>query len=355
MFRKYLLNFRYAFRPKKPLLIFRLIITFLGIVLFGRKPLRYVDFAIGYACNLKCEHCFATALKDDSRRKITTEEHRAIIKQAMELGAVNFSFQGGEPSLYPELLDFIKNSCPDRNLISVTTNATLLDEQKIRILKKAGVDILTISLDSAVPEEHDRFRGVQGTFEKTMNTVRLALKNGVNVTLGAVASHQNIRGQGLIDLIELAHTLNVIVFLAHASPLGEWAGNEAIILTDDDRAYLYDLVKRYPLLRTDFEANYLHHGCGAVKEILYLTPYGDVLGCPFLHFSLGNVFEESLAQIRSRALRNKYFANYHQLCLAAEDREFMRVHAGFFYEKNARSDGPRRMPHVGNEESVYHG
>lgn len=328
---KYFLNFRYSFRIKKPILILRLVFTYLSIIFLRRKPLRYVDLAIGYACNLKCEHCFATALQRRGRRKITPVEYKEVVKQAMKLGAVNFSFQGGEPTLYPELTEFIKNTYPKRNLISVTTSGTLLDEQKILILKKVGVDILTVSLDSAVPEEHDRFRGVKGTFEKTMNTIKLALKNGLNVTLGAVASHENIRSQGLIDLIELAHDLKLIIFLALATPLGKWENNEDIILTEQDRTYLYDLVKQYPLLRTDFEANFVHWGCGAVKEILYLTPYGDVLGCPFLHFSLGNIFEETLEAIRDRALKNPYFDHYHHLCLPAEDREFMKKYSGKFY------------------------
>lgn len=329
--KKYIINFRYAFRIRKPLLILRLISTFLGIIFLKRKPLRYVDFAIGYACNLKCEHCFATALRDDHRRTLTLQEHKSIIKQAMELGALNFSFQGGEPTIYPNLINLIKESYPQQNLISVTTNGTLLDEDKILMLKRAGVDILTISLDSAIPEEHDKFRGEIGAFEKTMNTINLALKHGLNVTIGAVASHDNARSQGLIDLIELSHRLKVIIFLALATPAGEWAGNEDIILTEDDRDYLYGLLKKYPLLRTDFEANFVHWGCGAVKEILYITPYGDVLACPFLHFSLGSLFEESLKDIRDRALRNEYFARYHQLCLAAEDRDFMRKHKGNFY------------------------
>jgi MoaA/NifB/PqqE/SkfB family radical SAM enzyme len=334
MLGKYILNFRYSFRPGKPLLIFRLVITYLGILLLRRKPLRYVDLAIGYACNLKCQHCFATALDKKGRRRITPAEFRGIVRQAMELGALNFSFQGGEPTLYPELLDFIKNTFPRRNLISVTTNATLLNEEKIRTLKKAGVDILTISLDSAAPEEHDRFRGVKGTFEKTMNTIQLALKNGLNVTLGAVVSHKNVRSRGLINLIELAHSLKVIIFLALATPLGEWDNNEDIVLTDDDRTYLYDLVKKYPLLRTDFEANFTQWGCGAIKEILYITPYGDVLPCPFIHCSVGNVFEESLKNIREKALQNPYFDHYHKLCLAAEDREFMEKYSGGFYLQN---------------------
>jgi MoaA/NifB/PqqE/SkfB family radical SAM enzyme len=334
MFRKYILNFRYSFRPRKPLLFLRLVITYLGIIFLRRKPLRYVDLAIGYACNLKCEHCFATALGKKGRKEMTPAEYHEIVKQAMKLGALNFSFQGGEPTMYSTLLDFIKNTYPERNLISVTTNATLLNEDKIRTLKKAGVDVLTISLDSAIAEEHDRFRGVKGTFEKTMNTINLALKNGLNVTLGAVVSHQNVRSRGIIDLIELAHRLNVIIFLALATPIGEWENNEDIILTEDDREYLYAMVKKYPLLRTDFEANFIHWGCGAVKEILYLTPYGDVLPCPFLHFSLGNVFEESLKSIRDRALKNPYLGKYHHLCLAAEDREFMRKNLGSFYINN---------------------
>ncbi len=88
------------------------------------------------------------------------------------------------------------------------------------------------------------------------------------------------------------------------------------------------------ILQADFEANFVQRGCGAVKEILYLTPYGDVLACPFLHFSLGNIFEESLEIIRDRALKNPYFDHYHHLCLPAEDREFIKKYSGEFYLQN---------------------
>jgi MoaA/NifB/PqqE/SkfB family radical SAM enzyme len=193
------------------------------------------------------------------------------------------------------------------------------------------VDILTISLDSAVPEEHDKFRGMPGAFEKAMQAIRLTLDMGMNVTIGAVASHHNIRSKGLVDLIELAHDLNVIIFLALAAPLGEWEGNTGAMLTEADRAHLNHLTNKYPLLRTDFDANFVHRGCGAVKEILYITPYGDVLPCPFLHISLGNAFDESLKAIRAKALNNPYFKHYHGLCLAAEDIEFIEKHPGAFY------------------------
>ena len=116
----------------------------------------------------------------------------------------------------------------------------------------------------------------------------------------------------------MAHDLNVIIFLALAAPIGEWEGSNEVRLTAEDKISLSRLLQQYPLLRTDFEANYVYRGCGAVKEILYLTPYGDVFACPFLHNSLGNVKNETLVEIRKKALENKYFKEYYHLCLAAE-------------------------------------
>lgn len=317
-------------------MILRLVLTYLGILFLGKRPLRYVDLAIGYACNLKCSHCFATALVKEGRRRILPAEYGRVVRQAMQLGAVNFSFQGGEPTLYPELIEFIRNSSPESNVISVTTNGTLLDEKEILELKRSGVDILTISLDSGIAEEHDRFRGVPGTFSRTLQCIRTARRHGLRVTLGCVVSHKNIRTKGLQDLIDLAHRLNVILFLAMAVPVGEWDQVDDIVLTPEDGELLRSLLKRYPLLRTDFDANFIRRGCGAVKEILYITPYGDVLACPFLHFSLGNVFEEELKSIRERAVRNPYLGVYYPRCLAAEDREFMEKQTKGFYLPSGR-------------------
>ena len=69
MWRKYLLHLRYAFRIRKPYLLARLLYTYLGIFLFRKKPLRYIDLAIGYTCNLQCEHCFTSALKKEGRKE----------------------------------------------------------------------------------------------------------------------------------------------------------------------------------------------------------------------------------------------------------------------------------------------
>lgn len=311
------LNFTYAFRPHKPLLVLRLTWAVIKSLVLKRPPLRYVDFSIGFACNLRCEHCFATALEDKTRKTMSTEDYKRVAKECMQLGTVNFSFQGGEPLLYKNLPEIIRACKPHLNLISVTTNGTLLDEERLNWLKAIGVDILTVSLDSGIPSEHDRFRGIEGAFIKTVEGIKLALKKGFKVTIGTVITHQSLYSEGFKRLLEFVKGMKLITYLILPVKAGRWSEQEDIFLTDQDMQFVYELTRSSPYIRTDFQANLGGYGCGAVKEILYITPYGDVLACPFLHTPLGNIFTETVAQIRNRAIQDEVFAVYYDKCIAS--------------------------------------
>lgn len=322
-FHKYKMNFNYAFSPHKPVMMLRLALTYLNILILRKNPLRYVDFNITHSCNLSCQHCFATAFKKTNRRTMQIDDYQRVMKEANKLGAVNFSFQGGEPLLFPQLEELIKAAAPYKNVISITTNGTLLTRERTKKLRDIGVDIFTISLDSMVAEEHDSFRNEEGVYERTLRGIEAALENGCNVTVAAVLSHKNIRSEGIERLFDWICQRRLTLCLSLAVPAGKWAGNSDILLTEEDMNYLEILQKKYPYVRTDFEANYIKWGCGAIKEILYITPYGDVLPCPYIHISFGNIFEKGLEKIRNTALENKYFKDYWPKCLCATDREFI--------------------------------
>ena len=53
-----------------------------------------------------------------------------------------------------------------------------------------------------------------------------------------------------------------------------------------------------------------------------MNVYGDVLTCPFLHLSVGNVRDSKLKDLHARALANRWFNHHHPRCLACEDKEF---------------------------------
>ena len=295
------------------------------VYIFRRPLLRYVDFAVDFPCNLKCEHCFATAFQKSDRKeeKLTPEDYRIIAAQCRKLGAISFSFQGGEPFLFLDKLEeFIRVCRPSGSLVSVTTNGTLCTRENVERLKKAGVDIFTISIDSLIPEEHDAFRGVPGSLKKTLQAVELALEAEIRVTIGTTISHQNILSEGLRMVMEFARRKKCLLVFAMAAAAGKWQDRDDLLLTEEDLGLIDTYCRENPYVHTDLEGNYLHYGCGAMKEIIYLTPYGDVLSCPFLHISFGKAPNESIQTIRERGLQNPYLKVYWPRCLAAADQLF---------------------------------
>ena len=101
-----------------------------------------------------------------------------------------------------------------------------------------------------------------------------------------------------------------------------------IICDDKDREYLKKIRKEYKnLVRNIWNPFDRNHekilGCTTVNR-LYITPIGDVLVCPYVHIKIGNIFEQSLKEIVDYGFSIKYFNNHSDLCLAGEDKEFIK-------------------------------
>ena len=87
--------------------------------------------------------------------------------------------------------------------------------------------------------------------------------------------------------------------------------------------YIRELEKKYDVFTHLTPAYGLNLGCIAVKRMVSITKYGDVMPCPYIYTSLGNFFEEPLKDIIERGLKIKYFGNYTNTCLVAVDRKFI--------------------------------
>ncbi|MBI3553380.1 MAG: radical SAM protein [Elusimicrobia bacterium] len=321
---RFYFNYRYGVHWEKPRLILRLLGAYAKLLLLRRVPMRYADINMGLACNLSCEHCFSENFKVEEGQELSDEEWSSVFRQLREMGTVALGFTGGEPLAYRRLFDLIRLAQPERMLIIVCTNGTLLTPEIARRLKKAGVDVLQISLDSGLAEEHDAFRRKTGAFTKTLGAFAAAREAGLMATVVPTVSHQNVRSPGLRALIVWARDNGVLVNLSMAAPVGEWAGNSDCLLTPGDLDELDRLTREHPHVRRDFETNYWTQGCGAAIEKLYITPFGDVLPCPYMHITFGNVRRESIDGIRRRMLANRFLKGYHPRCLTAENDEFIK-------------------------------
>jgi MoaA/NifB/PqqE/SkfB family radical SAM enzyme len=310
----------------------------------GKQPLRYVDFAVDYACNLKCAHCFKTSLETQKTYpRLNVSDYRRIANECIELGAIHLSVQGGEATLLPKLEELVRNMSPQRVLFSITTNGTTITPAFARKLRSWGVDQLNISIDSFDPDVHDRFRGMKGAWVKTMDGLQAARRNGLNVQVNTTVSKMSLYSRGFMDLVDFCKREQIILNLVLAAPSGNWDASLEFVLDGTDMRYVRALVKSTPYVRQDMDSIQLGRGCPAMKEALYITPFGDVLSCPFIHISFGNLHESTLKSIRRRALDYPFLGAHAQQCLVAEDRAFIDTYLTKIF---GRHDLPAEHEHV---------
>ncbi len=314
-------NVRYSFVPTKPLLTFRLVKKTLEAFILRKAVPRQIELALDYACNLNCSHCSSKRLIRSPKELMTVDEYRLLYAQLKKLGIVSYIFTGGEPLFFLErLLSILPVFQPKQNLLSIQSNTTLLNDQVAKELKQAGVDLILGSVDSFHAQDDDASISLDAIGE----TIALARRHGLDMTYCTVLTHANINSPQLNELISFMKRQRVLLFFNVAVPVGAWTNKSDVVLTSSDQLRLRELTRLHPHTRFDFASNFGGFGCPAFKERLYITPYGDVLGCPFLQISLGNLKSgANVADIRDKAMRSPYFNHYHKLCLAGEDPQFM--------------------------------
>lgn len=323
---RYAMSRRYASFSRKPKVVLRALRNHARLLFTGEARLRSVSLSVSYKCNLNCIHCSAAKFRDRGRKDMGVEDFRRLGNELAENGAYIIQFTGGEPLLRKDLEDLVAALDPSRFYISVNTNTTLVTPERLRRLRQAGVDNLAISIDAWDEAEHERFRKRKGIHLQSVKVLDMILEAGLSAMVFSVVTHQNVRTPGFVDLCEYTKEKGVILVAGWAVPCGNWEGNDEVLLTPDDLEYLETIHEKYLHVRTDFDANYHHWGCPAVKEKLYITSYGDVVPCDFLHVGLGNVFRSSIADIRRNALQVDWFREYNALCLACNDRDFQELH-----------------------------
>ena len=111
-----------------------------------------------------------------------------------------------------------------------------------------------------------------------------------------------------------------------AKAAGSWEGNHSVLLDEADLAYVQNLEKHYNVFTHLTPAYGLDLGCIAVKRMVSITKYGDVMPCPWIHIALGNFFDEPLKDILERGMNIKYFGKRINTCLGSIDQKFIRKH-----------------------------
>lgn len=286
-------------------------------------------FILNYSnkCNFTCPHCYTrSGAGEFGETKLTIEDIKRLADQADELGVYEIDIQGGEPLLNPQLFDILQVIQTDRFYIYITTNGWFLNREMAEKLAKAGVDRVSVSIDAFSPEEHDRFRRKQGSYQRCVDALRYSQEAGMKPYVNIVVGHYNAQSQELSEFVEYLDENNWGIVFNCASPTGNWRNHYDVMLTEEDSRALERLKREHSSIIRDlwnyFNPNdELVYGCPAVN-LFYVNPLGDILPCPYIHTKLGNIKEEPLKNIIQRGFSVKKFREYSDKCLVGEDKDF---------------------------------
>jgi MoaA/NifB/PqqE/SkfB family radical SAM enzyme len=290
--------------------------TFFRIIQNRNLP-NLVSYAVNDVCNAGCEHCsFFTGVADPKRKVMDTGESKKFIKDVQKLGVSIINFVGGEPLMREDLPEIIATVDKDKSNTILFTNGWYLEE-KLEALKKAGLDSIYISIDSADSEKHDKFRRKPGLFKKAFKGIKQAKKMGFSVGISTTMTPESYQDGELNKVIELAKKEGLHEVLVFESlPTGRYKSRKDLVDNNDwvdemiesVRDYNQDL--SYPGVSFfSYFTSYQSTGCSCGTSYFYMSPYGDMMSCDFNHAKFGNILEEPLYKVWDRLTNTKGFSS----------------------------------------------
>ena len=159
---------------------------------FGRNPLMFY-YEVTQACDLVCKHCRASAQEGADPEELSTEQSKALIDQVASFPRKPMLvLTGGDPLKRADLCELIRHANSHQMHVALTPSATpLATREAFERVKEAGVKALGISLDGPDAELHDSFRGLEGSFERTLRMLADARELELPVQVNTSITRRN--------------------------------------------------------------------------------------------------------------------------------------------------------------------
>jgi radical SAM protein len=299
------------------------------MVNFDERPFLAI-WEVTQACDLACVHCRASAQPNRNPMELSTDEGKQLIDQIAALEVPVFVLTGGDPIKRPDLFELIAHARKVGVRVSLTPSATpLLTKDVVFRLKEAGLARMAVSMDGASAGTHDAFRGLSGSFARTLDAVRWANEAGLPVQINTTFSRRNIGEiEAIVSLMEqLKITLWSVFFLV---PTGRGKLNDLLNADEFEQVFarLHALSKTASFdIKTTEAQHYRRYllqqraaerRAGAVdlnpeklpdtigraprglndgKGFVFISHTGEVFPSGFLPMTAGNIRLQGLAEI----------------------------------------------------------
>jgi len=287
--------------------------------------LRLVAWETTRNCNLSCVHCRASADLGPHEGELDTEVSLRLMDQIAEVGKPIVILTGGEPMLRSDIYDIAAYGTQKGLRMVMAPNGTLISEKTAQRMADAGIKRISVSLDGSSRETHDAFRGVEGSFESSINGIQRVKEAGIEFQVNTTITKTNLDQIPVIQ--DLAIELGAVahhIFLLVPTGRGKYLIDQEINAREyeDTLNWFYDQRNKTPLqLKATCAPHYYRilrqrskddgqtvsfktHGLDAVTRgclggtgFCFISHRGIVQPCGFLNLNCGDVTQTPFQQI----------------------------------------------------------
>ncbi|MHC4598283.1 MAG: GTP 3',8-cyclase MoaA [Planctomycetota bacterium] len=199
-------------------------------------------------CNFRCAYCTpAESYRHVPHDRILRyEEILRIVRVAARAGVRKVRLTGGEPLVRKNLPRLVKRLASIEGIreLCLTTNGSLLP-RFARPLKEAGLDRVTVSLDSLRPDRFERITG-GGDLTKVLSGIDAALAENLTPLKVNAVLLRGVNIDEVSDFIALAQRLSIEVRFIEYMPMGKEAWEERFLSAEAVEAIVREALPEPP-------------------------------------------------------------------------------------------------------------
>lgn len=288
---------------------------------------RLVFWELTNACNLKCVHCRACPVDEQSPEDLTTDEGKTLIDRIVSFAKPVLVLSGGEPLVRPDVFEIADYGASKGLRIALATNGTLVNPEVAQKIKESGIQRVSVSIDGADAASHDKFRRIPGAFDEAWRGVEYIKSAGVPFQINTTVTKHNIHQ--IPDILNLAVERGAValhMFLLVPTGCGkEIADDEMIDPQEYERVlnWFYDQSQDVQIgLKATCAPHYFRimrqrargkitpethgfeamtKGCLAGSGVCFVSHKGEVYPCGYLPVSAGNIRQQHFKDIWDNA------------------------------------------------------
>lgn len=275
--------------------------SFLNYFTEQKIPLTAI-IEITEACNENCIHCY----RPDPKKEYWTEERfEKACAELATMGSLQIDFTGGEPFLKKGFSEYLKIADRYGFIVSILTNATLIDDDALEVLKTIKLRSLYISIYSADSDTHDLITRLPGSFQKTVETISILKSNGVPVFLNSPVMDANRNSPaGIKDFADKLGLDVKFTYKISESYSEDRATKKLNIFSKDELTRMIEnpQVRLYSELidqrkNGNIQTRDRIRSCDTGFRSITISPEGDIIPCTALRMKCGNIGNQDIASL----------------------------------------------------------